>query len=436
MARPGSVNLKNAFFENTGSAVGSSIYRVSSIKKYRTSSVYGGAGGSGTRISFGSNLSSNFGSSFQRSTSINELLLGGNEKTTMQNLNDRLAAYLKKVYSLENSNSVLEKQIREWYENSSPIAKQDYSSYFRTIEELQNKITNAQLDNTKIILQIDNSKLTADDFRVKYESEMGLRLNVENDITGLQGLTDNLTLIKTDLEHQIEGLNEELAYLKKNHEEEKGRLNRQLGGNVSVEVDAAPGIDLAQLMENMRQQYEVMAEKNRQEAKDRFDKLIEQLNVEVATTTHQLETHRSEITDRKRTLQSLEIELQSQLSWKTEQENAVAETEAHYKTILAQIQMAIGNVEAQLMQLRNDMGQQNMEYSSLLDIKVKLEAEIVTYRRLLEGEDWRMIVSDLETSKEEAEKEKNKVLRIKTVVEEVVDGKIVSSQVNEREENL
>ncbi|KAK9396920.1 keratin type I cytoskeletal 20-like [Crotalus adamanteus] len=254
-------------------------------------------------------------------------------------------------------------------------------------------------------------------------------------MAGLQGLIDDLTLVRTDLEQQIESLKEELAYLRKQHDEETARLRGQLSGNVSVEVDAAPGIDLAQMMENMRQQYEILAEKNRQEAKDRFDKLIEQLNEEVTTTTYQLETHRSEITDRRNTLQSLEIELQSQLSWKTERENAMAEIEAHYRTILAQIQMAIGNIEAQLMQLRSDMEQQSMEYSILLDIKVKLEAEISTYRRLLEGEDWRMIASDLETSKE-AEKEKNKTVRIKTVVEEMVDGKVVSSHINEREEKM
>ncbi|XP_015687802.1 keratin, type I cytoskeletal 20-like [Protobothrops mucrosquamatus] len=353
----------------------------------------------------------------------------------MQNLNDRLAAYLEKVRSLETSNSVFEKQIREWYEKSSPITKQDYSAYFKVIRELQDKITEAREDNTRIILQIDNSKLAADDFRVKYETELGLRLSVEYDITGLQGLIDDLTLVRTDLEQQIESLKEELAYLRKQHDEETARLRGQLSGNVSVEVDAAPGIDLAQMMENMRQQYEILAEKNRQEAKDRFDKLIEQLNEEVTTTTYQLETHRSEITDRRNTLQSLEIELRSQLSWKTERENALAEIEAHYRTILTQIQMAIGNIEAQLMQLRSDMEQQSMEYSILLDIKVKLEAEISTYRRLLEGEDWRMIASDLETSKE-AEKEKNKTLRIKTVVEEMVDGKVVSSHVDEREEKM
>lgn len=52
------------------------------------------------------------------------------------------------------------------------------------------------------------------------------------------------------------------------------RLQKQVGGSVNVEVDAAPSIDLATTMENMRRQYEEMAEKNRQEAKERFEKQV------------------------------------------------------------------------------------------------------------------------------------------------------------------
>lgn len=69
-----------------------------------------------------------------------DVLLSGNEKVTMQNLNDRLAAYLDKVRRLEEENAQLELHIREWYRKQAPSVSKDYTSYYQTIEQLQNQV--------------------------------------------------------------------------------------------------------------------------------------------------------------------------------------------------------------------------------------------------------------------------------------------------------
>lgn len=52
--------------------------------------------------------------------------------------------------------------------------------------------------------------------------------------------------------------------------QEMKEYSNQLSGTVSVEMDAAPGIDLTRILTEMREQYEALAEKNRKDAEAWF----------------------------------------------------------------------------------------------------------------------------------------------------------------------
>merc|ERR1711931_9268 len=379
----------------------------------RTMSVYGGAGGRGTRIS-----SSQAQASFAAPSSGGfnladglDLHVGANEKATLQNLNDRLATYLEKVRTLQQENDRLDRQIREWYQKRTVISH-DYSAYFVTIEDLKDKIRVASRINAKTILDIDNAKLAADDFKMKYENEMAMRMAVEADINGLRKVLDDMNLARMDLENQYEGLKDELIMLKRNHQEELLLMRSQMQGQVNVEVDACPSMDLNQTMSEIREHYEGAIAKNRRELEAWYQTKITAVEKDVTICSTTLVESRSEMKELKSTLQRLQIELQSHLSMKGSLEETLMETQSRYANQLAGLQAMVTSLEAQLSQLHANIANNKQDYDMLLDLKTRLEREIAEYRRLLDGED---------------ESTKQVVTKTITVVQTVVDGRVVES---------
>ncbi|KAM9314472.1 keratin, type I cytoskeletal 42-like [Pholidichthys leucotaenia] len=401
-----------------------SLYSVPTVTRTRARSVYGGAGGRNVKVSYPSNT---IGSGFDLAGALaggsgGSVSVSGSDKVTMQNLNERLATYLDKVRSLEAANAQLERQIREWYEKQTPTVS-DYSKYEKIIEELRRKIRAATEDNARLMLQIDNARLAAEDFKIKYENELVVRTSVEQDILGLRKVLDDLTMARSDLEMQVEGLKEELIYLKKNHEEEMAALRNQISrSSVNVEVDARPQEDLNARIDEIRAQYEGVANKNRKDVEDWYKAKFDDLNKQVASSTENIQSSKTEINDLRRTLQALQIELQSQLSLKSALEGQLSETESRYSLQLGQLQAMVDSLENELSQVRADIERQAMDYQVLLDIKTRLEMEIAEYRRLLDGENVTSAVQVTEDEKRKSTKSKRTVV----VVEEIVDGVVVS----------
>ncbi|XP_041859267.1 keratin, type I cytoskeletal 18 [Melanotaenia boesemani] len=395
---------------------------------YRASSIHGGAGGSrisvssGFRSSLGAGMgvgsgAGGFSSSVQVSGNSADIM--GNEKFAMQNLNDRLANYLETVRTLEQANHKLEIKIKEALEKSGPDFR-DYSKYQAIVNDLKKKVFDATMDNARLVLNIDNARLAADDFKVKYESELAIRQSVEADIVGLRKLIDDTNLSRMNLESEIEALKEELIHLKKNHENEVMELRNQIAqSGVHVDVDAPKGQDLAQIMSEIRAKYEKMALKNQEELKVWHESQITEVQTQVNLNTEALKGAQTEVHDLRRQIQTLEIELESQKSLKASLEGTVRDTELRYNMEIESLNSIILGLEAELTQLRNNIQLQTQDYEALLNTKMKLEAEIATYRRLLDGEEF--------TLKDALEEQKTVRTKVMTVTQTVVDGKVIAS---------
>ncbi|XP_041694715.2 keratin, type I cytoskeletal 19-like [Coregonus clupeaformis] len=136
-------------------------------------------------------------------------------------------------------------------------------------------------------------------------------------------------------------------------------MRPQQCGAVNVEMDCASSVDMSK---------------------------VEVLQNQITTSTTEVKTSQSQVTDLKRTFQSLEIELHGLLTQKGYLEQSVTDINGRYGSQLSQLQVHINSMEEELQQLNVSIQQQASEYQILLDIKMRLEMEIAEYSRLLDGE--------------------------------------------------
>ncbi|XP_070340025.1 LOW QUALITY PROTEIN: keratin, type I cytoskeletal 9 [Equus asinus] len=293
-------------------------------------------------------------------------------------LNTQLASFLDKVKALED-------KIWEWQDRQGPrTLRKDYSCYYDTIKDLQNRVMDTTVGNSKTLMDDDNTCMTLDDFRMKFEMEQSLRQAVDADINGLRGVLDDLTMQKSDLEMQYESLQEDLVTLKKNHEDEMSQQTGQSTGDVSVEMNAAPGKDLTKILNDMRQEYEQLSAKSHEDIELQYESQMSQIEQEVTNRSQEMELN-NEMSQLRHSIQELEMELQSQLSTKSGLEKSLEDTKNRYYGQLKEVQEQISTLEAELTETWAETECQNQEYSLLLGIKTRLEQEIETYCSLLEG---------------------------------------------------